>query len=324
MAFDAKMSFLEQIEKQCADKLTVTDMGTILSVIGEVMDGFEMRECRVWDEKDDMLDTFISAMRVQGRSEKTIERYRYIIGRFMKYVKVPTRRVNVYHVRNWLAAEKGRGVADSTLEGNRQVLSSFFGWLFRETLIEKNPLVNVGVIKVPKKIRKTYSDMDMARLNRGCHSIRDKAIINFLATTGCRVSEMTSLDRDALDLIHCECIIHGKGNKERIVFFDRATGMLLEDYLAQRKDDCPALFLSKQKKRLEPGGVRIMLKVLAKETGVEHVHPHKFRRTFATELARKMPIQEISKLLGHEKLETSMRYVNVNDDDIRHDYRKFA
>jgi len=327
MAIDAKVSFLGQLERRFSDKLTATDMGACLEIISDVLETFDMRE-RFFDcddTTDDLLDSFVAAMQIQGKSPKTIDRYVYIIRRFMKFANVHTRKVNVYHVRNWLQAEKQRGIADSTLEGCRQVLSSYFGWLFRESLIEKNPITNVGVIKVAKKNKLIYTDIEMERLNQSCKSIRDKAIIHFLASTGCRVSEMTGLNRDTVNLRTLECVVHGKGNKERTVFIDSVTGMLLEKYLASRNDDNEALFIGKRKERLESGGVRIMLKTLAKIAGVQHCHPHKFRRTLATEMARRgMPIHEVSHYLGHESLDTTMTYVNINDDDMRHDYRRYA
>jgi len=327
MALDAKISFLGQTERKCADTLTKNDLEKIMQIISDVLEGFEINEReRVGEEQtDDLLDSFLSALRVQGRSEKTIARYAYIIGKFSSFVNISTRKINVYHIRNWLANEKKRGVADSTLESNRQVLSSYFGWLFRESLIEKNPMVNAGAIKVPKKQKKTYSEVDFEKLNQSCKTIRDRAIINFLASTGCRVSEMTSLNRDEVDLKSLECVVHGKGNKERTVYMDAVTGMLITIYLNRRSDDSEALFVGKGAKRLQPGGVRNMLKHLGEAAEIDHVHPHKFRRTLATELTRHgMPIQEVASILGHEKLDTTMKYVVLNKDDVKTAYRRYA
>ena len=267
----------------------------------------------------------MASMQVQGRSEKTIARYVYIISRFMEFAKTPTRQINVYHVRNWIAKEKARGIQDSTLEGNRQVLSSYFGWLFREGLIEKNPVVNVGTIKVAKKQKKIYTEIDLEKLNQCCHTVRDRAIIHFLSSTGCRISEMTELNRDQVDMDALECIVHGKGNKERTVYLSPVAGMLLRQYLESRRDNSEALFVGRLGERLRPDGVRCMLKKLGREAGVDHVHPHKFRRTRATELSRHgMPLQEVASLLGHEKLDTTMRYVVLNKDDIKSNYRRYA
>lgn len=327
MAIDAKQSFLSQIEHRCADMLTVAEMPRIMSAISDLLQGFRMEELQRadLDQDDDLMEAFVASLKVQGRSEKTIDRYQYVIGRFMAFSGVPTRSVNVYHIRKWITAEKERGIQDSTLEGNRQVLSSYFGWLFRESLIEKNPVVNVGVIKVPKKQKKTYTDIDIEKLNQCCETLRDRAILHFLRATGCRISEMTGLDRDTVDLDALECVVHGKGNKDRTVYMDAVTGMILGEYLKTRKDDNPALFVGKRHERLQPGGVRCMLKKLGAEAGVDHVHPHKFRRTLATEMARHgMEIHQICTLLGHEKIDTTMAYVNVDRADTKYNYRRFA
>lgn len=328
MAIDAKQALLSQVESGCAEIVTVRDMPRILKVISDVLEGFSITQT-VMEEwtagEDDLLSSFVASLKISGRSDKTIARYTYVIGRFMAFAKVRTRSVNVYHIRLWLAAEKERGIQDSTLEGSRQVLSSYFGWLHREGLIERNPMGNVGTIKVPKKLKKTYSGIDLEKLNQACECIRDRAILHFLRATGCRISEMTELNRDAVDLERLECVVHGKGNKERKVYLDDVAGEILREYLISRDDHEEALFIGRRMERLKPGGVRIMLNKLGAAAGVEHVHPHKFRRTKATELTRHgMQIQEVAALLGHDKLDTTMRYVVLNNDDIKSSYRRYA
>jgi site-specific recombinase XerD len=176
-----------------------------------------------------------------------------------------------------------------------------------------------------KKEKKIYSERELEKLNRSCTNSRDRAILHFLRSTGCRISEVTGLDRDAVHLDSLECVVHGKGNKERKVFLDDVAGMLLAEYLSERKDDHPALFIGKGNKRLLPGGVRLMMNNLAKQANVDHVHPHKFRRTLATNLTRHgMPIQEVSRILGHEKIDTTMKYVNLDDEETKAKYRRYA
>ena len=326
MAIDAKLSFVSQMEKGLASAVTVEQMDYIKLVAINILDHFDMRELQMLDaDDDDLLSCYLDAMRVECRSEKTLARYEYIIRRMMEFVTVPTRRITVYHLRNYLSREKERGVADSTLEGNRQVFSAYFNWLQREALIEKNPTANLGAIKVAKKEKLCYTEVEMAKLNKCCKTIRDQAIVNFLASTGCRISEMTELNRNDVDLDKLECVVHGKGNKERTVYLSEVAGMLVREYLESRKDSEEALFIGVRHERLQPGGVRIMLNALAKDANVEHVHPHKFRRTRATELTRRgMPIQEVSRILGHEKIDTTMKYIVMNKDDVKAAYRRFT
>ena len=326
---NAKQTFLNQVRSRAAEELTAADMDRLMAILSDVLEGFRVEELKTdsWTANDDdLIASFVSSLNVQGRSQKTIERYVYVISRFMKAANTTTRSVTVYHIRDWLAAEKKRGIQESTLEGNRTVLSSYFSWLFREGLIEKNPITNVGVIKVPKKQKKTYSDIDFEKLNQCCESIRNRAIIHFLRSTGCRISEMCGLDRDMVDLEALECVVHGKGNKDRTVYLDPVAGMLLAEYLKQRTDTSPALFaVMRGQERIQPNGVRVMLKQLGRIAGVDHVHPHKFRRTLATDLARHgMPIQEVANLLGHEKLDTTMRYVVLNKEETKYNYRRYA
>ena len=322
---DAKVSFMTQMEAGLTDTLTVDQMKKMQTVGYAILDKFDLVELEDEMEQDDLLDCYVSAMKVECRSQKTIDRYVYVIGRMMEFVKVPTRRVSVYHLRNYLTHEKERGICEQTLEGYREIFSAYFNWLQRESLIDRNPCVNLGVIKVPKKEKKTYTDAELERLNWFCGNIRDRAILHFLRSTGCRISEITGLNRDQVNLELLECVVHGKGNKERTVYLDEVAGMILSEYLNGRIDDVPALFINKQHDRLNPGGVRAMLNKLAEKAGVDHVHPHKFRRTLATGLARHgMPIQEVAKVLGHEKLDTTMKYVVLNKDDVKASYRRYT
>lgn len=325
MAMEAKASFLNQMEKRLGAEVTAEDMATMLRICADVLDGFHLIEQVTKDEQDDLLDCFLSALKVQGRSQKTIDRYHYIITRMLKDIGVPTRKVTVYHLRSYIAQEKERGINDSTLEGYREIFSSYFNWLQRESLIEKNPTSNLGTIKVPKKTKQIYTDVDIEKLRQHCKTQRDKALISFLGATGCRISEVMELNRDSVDLQNLQCVVHGKGNKERMVYLDAVTAMHIREYLKSRTDDNEALFIGKGKGRLTPGGVRIMLKRLAEKANVEHVHPHKFRRTLATNLARHgMPIQEIASILGHERLDTTNRYVILDNENTKSAYRRYC
>lgn len=316
MAIEAKASFMRQMEKELASTTTAATMAKVLSIVADVMEGFDMREIGFEEEQDDMLECFLQAMDVQGRSQKTIVHYRLILGKMLEETKVSA--------RSYLAKQKERGLKDSTLAHHREVFSSFFGWLFREGLIEKNPVVNLGSIKVAKEEKKVFSDIDMEKMKQNGRRAVDKAIITFLASTGCRVAELVGLDRNALDLENLECVVRGKGNKERTVYIDNVTAMYVKKYLATRTDDCPALFVTRTNERFNTGGIRDMLKRLEERSGVEHIHPHKFRRTLATSLARRnMPIQTIAAILGHEKIETTMEYIVMNKENTKMQYRQY-
>jgi site-specific recombinase XerD len=277
----------------------------------------------------DLFDTWLNALKIQGRSKKTLAQYEYVVGRLLSDLNTPIRNITVYHIRNWLAKEKARGVSDCTLENSRQVFSSMFGWLWREGLIETNPTNNIGAIKVQKKVREPYTEVEIETLKSSCassrHPLRDIAIISFLLATGCRVGEVVGIQRNDIDFQNKEVVVLGKGNKERKVYLDEVAGMALKEYLEHRMDDNPALFVNHSFERLTNGGVRAMLKDLATLANVEHVHPHKFRRTLATNLQRRgIPIQEVAHILCHEKLDTTLKYTVLNDDDVKNDYRKYT
>lgn len=326
MAIEAKAALLKGLEQQLSSEITFSEMAKVLSAVSDQLSNFEVMQ--ISDDSstaDDLLDAFLTALRIEGRSEKTIKRYQYLIQRMMNSIKIQTRNITVYHLRQYLVQEKARGISDRTLESTRQVFSSYFNWLHRERLIDANPVSNLGAIKYQKKIKDTYSEIDIERLKYSAKTIRDRAIVAFLLSTGCRISEMTQLNRTDVDLTSLECKVLGKGNKERTVYMDAVTGMLVRDYLKLRTDAFPALFTGKGTERLSPSGIRQMLTRLSKQSNVSHVHPHKFRRTLATNLIRHgMPIQEVASILGHDKLDTTMQYVVLNKDDVRNSYRKYA
>ena len=325
MTIGAKQSLLRDAEKALGSILTAEQLANIMPKLGDCLAGYEVEQIISDPGVDDLLDTFLAAKAVEGRSDKTAERYAYIIRRFLHDVKTETSRVTVYHIRQYLLAEKQRGISDSTLGSYRSIFSSYFGWLHKEGLIRSNPCANLNAIKCAKVVREPYSSEDIERLREACKTIRDRALLAFLLSTGCRISEICSLNRDDVDFQSLECTVLGKGNKERVVYVDAVAAMLLKRYLASRKDSNPALFIGIRAERLLPGGVRVMLKQLEAKTGVQNVHPHRFRRTLATNLiSRGMAIQEVAAILGHDKLDTTMRYVYLDKTAVKNSYRKYA
>ena len=323
MAISAKVGFLKALEKRLATTTTVDMMNRLLSAVADVSEGYDMREITAEEEQDDLIECYLEAMSVQGRSYKTIRAYKGAIKRLMNEIKVTVRRVTVYHLRSYIAKMKERGLKESTMENQRQVFSSFFGWLFREGLIEKNPVVNLGAIKVPKVQKMIFSEVDMEIMRQSCQNIRDKAAICFLASTGCRVGELVGINIDSVNLDELECVVTGKGNKQRTVYMDNVTAMFLRNYLETRKDNNQALFVNRYNKRFNTNGIREMLLRVEKAAGIQHIHPHKFRRTLATNLHKRgCPIQTIAAILGHESIETSMKYIMLDNNDVKMRYRQ--
>ena len=326
MAIVSKVDLLNSIEERLSVLLTAHDMAEAMRVIKDELGDYAVEALAHNGEIDsDLLDAYLSAKSIEGRSAGTIERYRYILTRAFSEMAVSERRTTVYHLRGWLTRERQRGISESTLEGYRATFSAYFNWLHREGLISVNPCTNLGPIKCPKVVRLPFSDIEIERLKEACWDIRDKALICFLLSTGCRISEVTQLDRADVDMQAMQCTVTGKGNKQRVVYIDNVTRMHLRRYEAARSDLSPALFAGKGSERLTPGGVRKMLRTVGQIARVENVHPHRFRRTLATGLiARGMPIQEVSRILGHENLDTTMTYVYLNDRDVQASYRKYS
>ena len=326
MATQDKVLLMHKVEQTLKPRMFANLLEEAVDEIQGHLDEFDVTH--VGDnepETDDLLDSYINAKKVGGRSEGTQTRYRYIIERFLKAVNVRTKDVTTEHIRQYFAKELARGISESTIDGVRQILSAYFSWLEHEKLICRNPVFNIESIKYQKKERLSLSYADTEVLKRHCQNVRDHAIVCFLLATGCRINEVTKLNKDDVDLNNGECIVLGKGNKERTVFLDDVAIMALREYLSQRKDDCEALFIGIRKKRLQPGGVRAMLKNLAGKAGVENVHPHRFRRTLVTRLLnRGMPIQEVAIIVGHEKVDTTMKYYAANKSRIKNSYRMYT
>lgn len=304
---------VRRIIEQAADALLTYDVTTIPTGGGTP------------DDSDNLLKLFLDAKTIEGRSSGTIAHYRYVLGRLKEDMNVPFTKITVHHLRSWLMAEKERGIALRTLEGNRYVFTSFFGWCWKEELISKNPATNLSPIKQQKTIRKPYFSVEIEKLKESANSTRDLAIISFLISTGCRISEVCALNVLDVDFRSRSVKVLGKGNKERLVYLDDVCVMYLERYFRERNDDHEALFLGKGTDRMTPHGVRAMLKRLEAKSGVENVHPHRFRRTLATNLINHgMPIQEVAAVLGHDKIDTTMRYVYIDQHNVENAYRKYA
>lgn len=270
-------------------------------------------------ESERMLKMFLATKKIEGCSEKTITRYAYIIRRLTDYFGIPTKDITVNNLRYYLGTLEADGKTLSTIAGIRDIFSSYFTWLHNESMIPSNPIVNLGKIKREKKVRQPYSKVEMEKLRLGCKTKRDRAVIEFLVSTACRVGELVKVDIDDIDFQNHECRVLGKGNKERIVFLTDVCIYHLQEYLKERKDEHPALIIGKGTSRMTEGGIRFALKTIAQRAELStEVHPHKFRRTTATALIDKgMSIQDVAAVLGHVNINTTMTYIYSNKDKVK-------
>lgn len=328
MSIASKQLLIKQLRSQLDDVLTANDLEKVQDKLNDILSAFDVEEIPGAfqnSDSDDLFRAFFDAKKIEGRSDLTLKRYKYILNRMMKEVETPVTQITVFHLRRYLMNLKQTGMADSTLDGIRSVICTFFGWLTKEGLLKTNPAANLSPIKCQKKVRLPFTDTDIEKLKENCFTDRDKALISFLLATGCRISEVCALNRNSIDFQNRQCTVLGKGNKERTVFFDELTAMYLKRYFAQRKDNCVALFANHMRERITPHGVRVQLCDIGKRAGIENVHPHRFRRTLATTLIdHGMPIQEVASVLGHDKLDTTMTYVYIDRTRVKSSYLKYA
>lgn len=276
---------------------------------------------------DEMLESFLASKRVEGCSEKSLKYYRSTIQNMLHTSDKTVKHMTTDDLRQYLAEYQRNSKAGKvTIDNIRRILSSFFSWLEDENHILKSPVRRIRKVKCGQTVKETYTDEALELMRDHCASIRDLAIIDLLASTGMRVGEMVRLSRDAIDFENRECIVFGKGEKERPVYFDARAKIHIQSYLAGRTDDNPALFVSliKPYNRLEISGVEIRLRELGRQLNIPKVHPHKFRRTLATRAIDKgMPIEQVQQLLGHQKIDTTLQYAMVSQNNVKIAHRKY-
>lgn len=279
-------------------------------------------------DNDELLDLFIAAKKIEGCSVKSLKYYQATVHQLFCKLAKPVREISTDDLRNYLASyQEERNSSKVTIDNMRRILSSFFSWLEDEDYILKSPVRRIHKVKTDKPIKETFSDEGLELLRDSCDDIRDLAMIDLLASTGMRVGEMVNLNRDDINFHERECVVFGKGGKERLVYFDARTKIHLQDYLTSRFDSNPALFVSltKPNERLLIGGVETRLREIGERAEIQKVHPHKFRRTLATRAIDKgMPIEQVQRLLGHVKIDTTMQYAMVNQANVKNSHRKFV
>lgn len=278
-------------------------------------------------EMEDYADLFISSKKVEGCSDRTLNYYQTTIENMLKEISKDIKVIDTNDLRNYLTEYQNKNNCSKvTIDNVRRILSSFFSWLEDEDYIIKSPIRRIHKIKTTKVVRETYSDETIEKLRDGCEEIRDLALIDFLSSTGVRVGELVKLNKEDINFDERSCVVFGKGSKEREVYFDARTKLHLEKYLSIRKDDNPALFVSllSPYDRLEISGVEIRLKKIGKDLDLQRVHPHKFRRTMATKAIDKgMPIEQVQRLLGHAKIDTTLQYAMVNQNNVKLSHHRY-
>lgn len=275
---------------------------------------------------EELLKLFETAKNVEGCSPKSMKYYLYVLKAFLSKVTTPVKEITTDDIRNYLDSFSSETVSKVSMDNVRRVISSFFSWLEEEDYIRKNPVKRIHKIKSIKTIKQAFNDENIENLKDNCSCLRDKVIIELLASTGMRVGELVNLNVTSVDFENKECIVLGKGGKQRKVYFDSKTKIHLQHYIDSRIDKNEALFVSMFKpfNRLQISGVEIMLRKLGAKTSINKVHPHRFRRTLATKAIDKgMPVEQVQILLGHTKIDTTMHYAIVDQTNVRNSYRRY-
>lgn len=274
-----------------------------------------------------LLPYYLAAKKIEGCSEKTLRYYETTVTNALASIDKTVKHITTDDLRQYLDLYQRRNNAGKvTIDNIRRVLSSFFSWLEDEDYILKSPVRRIHKVKTGTTVKETYSDESLEIMRDHAENIRDLAMIDLLASTGMRVGEMVKLNREDIDFENRECIVFGKGDKERKVYFDARAKIHLQNYLRSRTDEAPALFVTllKPYNRLNISGVEIRLRELGRKLNIPKVHPHKFRRTLATMAIDKgMPIEQVQQLLGHQSVDTTLQYAMVNQANVKISHRKF-
>lgn len=312
--------------------LNCQQVAQLRTVLGEQLSRFEIKETKCFaenknEENKKLVTMFLSAKKIEGCSEKTLNYYQNTINHFLATVNAFLTRISTETIRKYLFDYQEQHKSSKvTIDNMRRILSTFFSWLENEDYISKSPVRRIHKVKTDSLVREIITDEQLEQLHDVCKEKRDIALIDMLSSTGIRVGELVKLNRDDVDFLERQCIVFGKGNKERFVYFNARTKLHLQQYLQERTDDSNALFvsLSAPYSRLSIGGVERRIKQLGKMLNLPKIHPHKFRRTFATNAIDKgMPIEQVQKLLGHVRIDTTLHYAIVNQNNVKIAHKKF-
>ncbi len=315
-----------RILNDMSECLDVQQMRRLQECLLKYLQRTDQEITREIDNKE-YLDMFVAAKRIEGCSERTIEYYRSTIQNMLLDIKTPVRQITTEDLREYLTQYQVKNNCGRvTIDNIRRNLSSFFSWLEDEDHILKSPIRRIHKVRTGTRVKETFSDENIEVMRDNCKNIRDLAIIDLLYSAGIRVGELVNLNKADINFEERECVVYGKGNKERRVYFDARAKIHLQEYLKSRTDRNEALFvtLDKPSERLKISGVEIRLRNLGRRLNIEKVHPHKFRRSMATKAIDKgMPIEQVQRLLGHQQIDTTMHYAMVNQSNVKNSHRKF-
>lgn len=329
-----KMDVILNITKDMEDSLTDYQLNKLkesliinFEKVEFIMKTDELKHQEELDENKAMIESFISSKQIEGCSDRTIKYYKEIIDKFNDSFDKSIKKITTEEIRSYLSKYKEMSTCGSTTIDNiRRVLSSFFSWLEDEDYIIKSPIRRIHRIKTPTTVKEVLTDENLEKLRDECENIRDLSLIELLISTGMRVGELVNLNISNLNFEDRSCIVLGKGNKEREVYFDAKTKLHLKEYISKRNDNNDALFVSLREphQRLSISGIELIVRNLGVNTNINKVHPHKFRRTLATMAIDKgMPVEQVQKLLGHVKIETTMHYAMVNQSNVKISHRRY-
>lgn len=313
------------ILNEMAEYLSVSQMKKLQEVMLKAFS--EDRPEKIDISNTEYLKLFLNAKRIEGCSERTLRYYETTVDRMLSVVTEPVRKITTEKIREYLSEYQHiNNCSKVTVDNVRRNISSFFSWLEEENYILKSPMRRIHKIKTNQQVKEVISDEDIERLRDKCSCKRDLAMIDLLYSTGIRVGELVNLNISDVDFEARECVVFGKGGKERKVYFDAKAKLHLQKYIESRIDSNPALFvtLDSPYDRLKISGVEIRMRKLGQSVKVSRIHPHKFRRTMATRAIDKgMPIEQVQKILGHSQIDTTMQYAMVNQSNVKNSHRKY-
>lgn len=323
-----KEQLITQIIQGMITSLDLEQIEKLKAVLAVTLSSVDVIEANTERKDDiDLVEAFLLAKQIEGCSIKSIEYYRSTINLMLNTVARIPSQITTDDLREYLVKyQTERNSSKVTIDNIRRILSSFFSWLEDEDYIVKSPVRRIHKIKTDKTIKDTYSDESLEKLRDGCNELRDLAIIDLLASTGMRIGELVRLNKEDINFMERECVVFGKGNKERTVYFDARTKIHLQNYISSRTDNDKALFVSLKApfSRLNIGGIEGRLKKIGNSLNINKVHPHKFRRTLATNAIDKgMPIEQVQQLLGHQRIDTTMHYAMVKQQNVKLAHRKY-